>query len=76
MIGWRVTGDETLALCGKDNLVARNVVLLNVCIKRASATTCKSNSNTNLGVILCIPSVQCNGREVETAIEVDSLKRL
>ena len=33
--------------------------------------TCKSNSSTNLGVILCIPNVQCNGLEVETAIEVD-----
>ena len=37
--------------------------------KRISAqTTCKP---TDLGVTLCIPSVQYNGLEVETAIEVD-----
>jgi len=35
-----ITGDETMALCGKDNLVARNVVLLDVCVKRASNTGC------------------------------------
>jgi hypothetical protein len=41
-----------------------------MCVKRASATTCKSIVIPTL-VILYIPSVQCNRLEVETAIEVD-----